>query len=49
MEKVLLAIDGIYPNRKILEYAVDLCKRIKAELNILQVIEGGSGHANRSN
>jgi nucleotide-binding universal stress UspA family protein len=39
MEKVLLAIDGIDPNKKILEYAVDLCKRIKAELNILQVID----------
>ena len=39
MEKVLLAIDGIHPNKKILEYAVDLCKRIKAELNILQIID----------
>lgn len=39
MEKVLLAIDGIHPNKKILEYAVDLCRRIRAELNILQIID----------
>ncbi|MBW1641598.1 MAG: universal stress protein [Deltaproteobacteria bacterium] len=39
MKKVLLAIDGIDPNKKILDYAVELCKRIRAELNILQVID----------
>lgn len=38
MKKVLLAIDGIAPDRKVLTYAVELCKRIKAELNILQII-----------
>lgn len=38
MEKILLAIDGITPNKKALHYAVELCKRIKAELNILQII-----------
>jgi len=38
MEKVLLAIDGITPDKKAFNYAVDLCARIKAELNILQVI-----------
>jgi nucleotide-binding universal stress UspA family protein len=38
MEKILLAIDGITPNKKTVHYAVELCKRIKAELNILQII-----------
>lgn len=38
MEKVLLAIDGITPNKKAVRYAVELCKRIKADLNVLQVI-----------
>ena len=38
MQKVLLAIDGIKPNKKALYYAVGLCKRIKADLRVLQVI-----------
>ena len=38
MEKVLLAIEGITPNKKAVHYAAELCKRIKAELNILQII-----------
>jgi nucleotide-binding universal stress UspA family protein len=38
MEKVLLAIDGITPDRKIFRYAVELCKRIKAELRVFQII-----------
>jgi nucleotide-binding universal stress UspA family protein len=42
MEKVLLAIDGIAPDKKAFRYAVELCTRIKAELNILQVIRSKS-------
>lgn len=38
MERVLLAIDGITPNRKAFTYAVRLCKRIRAELSVLQII-----------
>jgi len=38
MEKVLLAIDGITPDKQAFEHAVALCLRIKAELKILQVI-----------
>ncbi len=38
MEKVLLAIDGMTPNRKAFRYAVELCKRIRAELSIFQII-----------
>ena len=38
MEKVLLAIDGITPDKKAFDYAVELCSRIKAELNVLQII-----------
>jgi nucleotide-binding universal stress UspA family protein len=42
MEKVLLAIDGMSPDRKVFCHAVQLCKRIKAELNVLQVIRPGN-------
>jgi nucleotide-binding universal stress UspA family protein len=38
MEKVLLAIDGIAPSKKAFNYAVQLCKRIRADLNVLQII-----------
>lgn len=38
MKKVLLAIDGITPDRKTFRYAVELCKRIKAELKVFQII-----------
>ena len=38
MEKVLLAIDGITPDSKTFRYAVELCKRIKAELKVFQII-----------
>lgn len=38
MEKVLLAVEGITPSKKAIRYAVELCKRIKADLNVLQVI-----------
>ena len=38
MQKVLLAIDGIHPDRKVFDYAVQLCKRIKAELSVFQVV-----------
>jgi nucleotide-binding universal stress UspA family protein len=38
MEKVLLAIDGISPDKKAFNYAVELCTRIKAELNVLHII-----------
>ena len=38
MKKVLLSIDGMTPDQKAFQYAVALCKRIKAELNIFQII-----------
>lgn len=38
MKKVLLAIDGIDPDRNVFQYAVELCKRITAELNVFQII-----------
>lgn len=38
MEKVLLAIDGMTPDRKAFRYAVALCKRIRAELSIFQIV-----------
>jgi hypothetical protein len=38
VEKILLAIDGITPNKKIFRYAVQLCQQIRAGLNILQII-----------
>lgn len=39
MEKVLLAIDGMLPDQQIVRYAATLCQRIKAELNILHIID----------
>lgn len=39
MKKVLLAVDGISPDQKAFRYAVELCKRIKAELNVFQIID----------
>ena len=38
MKKVLLAIDGMTPDRKAFGYAIALCKRISAELSIFQII-----------
>lgn len=38
MEKVLLAIDGMKPDRNIFRYAIELCRQIKAELNVFQII-----------
>ena len=41
MKKILLAVDGISPDPKAFRYAVELCKRIKAELNVFQIIDPG--------
>lgn len=38
MKKVLLAIDGIRPDQKAFQYAVELCQRLRTELNIFQII-----------
>jgi nucleotide-binding universal stress UspA family protein len=38
MKRVLLTIDGMTPDQKAFDYAVSLCKRIKAELSIFQII-----------
>jgi nucleotide-binding universal stress UspA family protein len=38
MKRVLLTIDGITPDQKAFHYAVALCRRIKAELSIFQII-----------
>lgn len=38
MEKVLLAIDGITPDKKAFNYAVELCMRIRAELQVLHIV-----------
>jgi nucleotide-binding universal stress UspA family protein len=45
MEKVLLAIDGITPDKKAFNYAVELCSRIKAELNVLQIIRSQNANS----
>ena len=39
MKQVLLAIDGNIPTDSVFQYAVDLCGRIQAQLNILQFIK----------
>lgn len=41
MRKILLAINGIQPNRRVFSYAVKLCKQLKAELLVLQVVDTG--------
>ncbi len=38
MQKVLLAINGISPDRRAFDFAIRLCKRIRAGLNILDII-----------
>ena len=38
MEKILLAIDGIAPDSKIFNYTVALCKRMRAGLDVLQIL-----------
>ena len=38
MEKVLLAIEGLAPDRSTFSYAVALCKRMRAGLDILQIL-----------
>ncbi|MFC1896239.1 universal stress protein [Thermodesulfobacteriota bacterium] len=38
MEKILLAINGIRPDKRAFQYAVELCQGIKAELRVLQVV-----------
>jgi nucleotide-binding universal stress UspA family protein len=43
MRKILLAINGVKPSRKVFRYAVQLCKRLKAELIVLQVLDTGGG------
>ena len=39
MKKILLAINGVKPERRAFSYAVQLCKRVQADLNVLQVIK----------
>jgi hypothetical protein len=39
MEKVLLAIDGTNPDKKVFGYALQLCQRIKAELDVIWVMK----------
>jgi len=38
MENVLLAIDGVAPDKQTFSYAVGLCQRIKAGLKVLQIV-----------
>ena len=38
MKKILLAIEGVAPDRSTFNYAVSLCKRMRAGLEILQIL-----------
>ena len=38
MNKILLAIEGLNPDRSTFNYAVSLCKRMRASLEILQIL-----------
>jgi hypothetical protein len=42
MKKILLAIEGVAPDRSTFNYAVALCKRMRAGLEILQVLSPSS-------
>lgn len=42
MKQILLAINGDIPTKTVFRYSVDLCNRIRAELNILQFIQNGN-------
>ncbi len=48
MKTVLLAIDGERPSRQALDYAVGLCRQMKARLSILQVIGAGKRALNET-
>lgn len=39
MKQILLAIDGNIPTDSVFQYAVGLCRRIQADLNILQFVK----------
>ncbi len=41
MKQILLAINGETPSKNAFQYAVELSKRIRAELNILRFVEKG--------
>ncbi len=43
MNSVLLTIDGFTPNKGLFSYAVDFCRRIGAELRVLQVVRPDEG------
>lgn len=48
MKTVLLAIAGETPSRQALEYAIELCEKMKARLSILQVISVGKRKLSKS-
>ena len=39
MQKILLAIDGLMPSKTAFSYAVELCRQIRTELKIVQIID----------
>lgn len=38
MKTILLAVDGMAPNKKALDYALAICKPVRAGLDVLQII-----------
>ncbi|THB80940.1 MAG: universal stress protein [Desulfobacteraceae bacterium] len=38
MERVLLAVDGVKVSNSVLDYSLELCRRIKAGLSILHIV-----------
>lgn len=37
-----MAVDGIKPSEKVLRYAVELCRRLRAELRVVEVVRPGN-------
>lgn len=46
MKKILLAISGISPRLSVFHYTTELCTRIKADLNILQIVRAKASKNN---
>jgi hypothetical protein len=39
MQKILLAVEGIKPREKVLQYAAELCRRLRAELRVVELVK----------
>lgn len=40
MRSILLAVDGLMPDREAFRYALGMCRRMRAGLEVLQIVQG---------